>query len=272
MFFLQRAAENATLSYFFGCAGIGKAVAVDVVAGDEDWFIAEAANVGVQIAYVIDIHVHADHYSGGPGLARRVGAPYCLHESNQGRVALDFSPLSDGQRLDVGNVVVDVLHTPGHTPDSVCLMVRDLRRGDEPWFVVTGDTLFVGAVGRPDLAGREREMAGVLHDSLHAKLLSLPEGIEIFPGHQAGSACGAGLSGKPSSTLGFEKRWNPNLSLDRAAFIECLIQDIPPPPANMEAIVRFNLGLAAMSVCRGAPRSGDRHAHAGGATDRMEGA
>lgn len=244
MFFRQRAAENATLSYLFGCTGIGKAVAVDVVAGDEDWFVAEAAKVGVPITYVIDTHVHADHYSGGPELARRAGAPYGLHESNRGRVAFDFTPLADGQRLDAGNVVVDVLHTPGHTPDSVCLLVRDLRRGDAPWFVVTGDTLFVGAVGRPDLAGREREMAGVLHDSLHRKLLSLPDDLEIYPGHQAGSACGVGLSGKPSSTLGFEKRWNPGLSMSRAEFIETLIHDIAPPPADMDAMLRFNLGRA----------------------------
>jgi hydroxyacylglutathione hydrolase len=244
MFFRQRAAENATLSYYFGCTGIGKSVAVDVVAGDEDWFIAEAARVGVPISYVIDTHVHADHYSGGPALARRAGAPYCLHESNQGRVSFDFTPLKDGQRLEAGNVLVDVLHTPGHTPDSVCLLVRDLRRGDEPWFVVTGDTLFVGAVGRPDLAGHEHEMAGVLYDSLHARLLSLPDEIEIFPGHQAGSACGVGLSGKPSSTLGFEKRWNPGLAMDKARFVTQLTADIPPPPAGMEDIVRFNLGLA----------------------------
>jgi len=111
--------------------------------------------------------------------------------------------------------------------------------------VLTGDTLFVGAIGRLDLAGREREMAGVLHDSLHARILNLPDAIEIYPGHQAGSVCGAGLSGKPSSTLGFEKRWNPALSLDRAEFIDQLTRDIPPRPADMDAIVRANPGLAA---------------------------
>ncbi len=244
MFFRQRAAENATLSYYFGCTGIGRSVAVDVVAGDEDWFLAEAARVGVPISYVIDTHVHADHCSGGRELARRAGAPYCLHESNKARVSFDFTPLADGQRLDAGNVLVDVLHTPGHTPDSICLLVRDLRRGDEPWFVVTGDTLFVGAVGRPDLAGREREMAALLHDSLHSRLLTLPDELEIFPGHQAGSACGVGLSGKPSSTLGFEKRWNPALAMDKARFVADLTADIQAPPAGMDEILRFNLGQA----------------------------
>lgn len=241
MFFRQRAAANATLSYFFGCTGLGRSVAVDVVAGDEGWFMAEAEKAGVPISYVIDTHVHADHYSGGLALARRVGAPYCLHESNQARVSFDFLPLSDGQRLVAGNVVVDVLHTPGHTPDSVCLLVRDLRRGDAPWFVLTGDTLFVGAVGRPDLAGREREMAAQLHDSLHGTLLTLPAELEIYPGHQAGSACGAGLSGKPASTLGFERRFNPMLSLSREAFVEALVAEIPPPPPGMAETVAANL-------------------------------
>ena len=242
MFFQQSVAAEATLSYFFGCGGIGKAVAVDVVAGDEDWFAEQAQQRAVSIAYVIDTHVHADPRSGGLALAKRVGAPYCLHESNRGRTTYDFFPLTDGQRLEAGNVVVDVLHTPGHTPDSVCLLVSDLRRGDSPWFVVTGDTLFVGAVGRPDLAGREREMAAQLHHTLHEKLLQLPPELEIYPGHQAGSACGAGLSGKPASTIGFERRCNPMLSLQREAFVDAVVAHIPPPPAQMDAIVRDNLG------------------------------
>jgi hydroxyacylglutathione hydrolase len=241
MFFRQRAAEGATLSYLFGCSGVGRSVAVDVVAGDEDWFIAEAARVGVPISYVIDTHVHADHHSGGLALANRVGSPYALHESNRSRVAFDFMPLADGQRLDVGNVVVDVLHTPGHTADSVCLLVRDLRRADEPWFVLTGDTLFVGAVGRPDLAGHEREMATALYASLHDKLLCLPTDLEIYPGHQAGSACGAGLSGKPVSTIGFERRFNSLLTLPREAFVAAVLATLPPAPEGADAFLHANL-------------------------------
>jgi glyoxylase-like metal-dependent hydrolase (beta-lactamase superfamily II) len=241
MFFKQLATKEATLSYFFGCGGKGYSVAVDVVAGDEQWFVDEAKKANVPINYVIDTHVHADHYSGGRKLAQMVGAPYCLHESDAGKVKFEFEPLSDGQLLDIGNVEIKVLHTPGHTPDSICLLVSDKRRGDAPWFVVTGDTLFVGAIGRPDLLGREREMAAQLHESLRTKLISLPNEVEIFPGHQAGSVCGAGLSGKPSSTIGFEKRWNPILQLDKEHFIENLLKDIPPRPAEMDKMVAANI-------------------------------
>ncbi len=243
MFFKQLATKEATLSYFFGCGGKGKSVAVDVVEGDEEWFIEEAKRANVTINYVIDTHVHADHYSGGRKLAQLAGAPYCLHEANAGRVKFDFATLTDGQSLDVGNVEVKVLHTPGHTPDSVCLMVTDKRRGDAPWFVLTGDTLFVGAVGRPDLAGREQEMAGQLFDSIHRRILTLPPEVELYPGHTAGSVCGAGISGKPASTLAFEQRWNPMLSMDREAFVEALTRDLPPRPAQMDRWVAANLGM-----------------------------
>jgi hydroxyacylglutathione hydrolase len=243
MFFKQLPTREASLSYFFGCAGHGKAVAVDVVAGDEDWFVREATTAGVTITHVIDTHLHADHYSGGRALAERVGAPYCLHEGAKDSVGFDFEPLRDGQLLDIGNVKITVLHTPGHTPESICLKVNDLRRGEAPWFLVTGDTLFVGSVGRPDLLGNERAMAGQLFDSIRSKLMSLPDAVEIFPGHQAGSACGAGLSGKPSSTIGFEKRSNAALSQSRNEFIEQVLRELPPRSDEMKMIAAVNAGV-----------------------------
>jgi hydroxyacylglutathione hydrolase len=239
MFFRQLPTTDSSLSYFFGCATAGKAVAVDVVAGDEQWFVDEAARNKSRITHVIDTHVHADHLSGGRRLAAMTGALYCLHENAV--VQFPFHALSDGDRLDLGNVNVRVLHTPGHTLDSICLVVIDKRRGEAPWFVVTGDTLFVGSVGRPDLAGREHEMAAQLYETLKEKLLTLADEVEIFPGHQAGSVCGAGLSGKPSSTIGFEKRFNPGLNIGaKDEFVRRLIAEIPPRPADMDRIVAAN--------------------------------
>jgi len=247
MFFRQLLAKDATLSYFFGCGSCHVGVAVDPVLGDEQRFIDEAAKQDVKITHVIDTHVHADHFSGGRSLAELAGAAYCLHESNKSRVKYPFEALKDGQRIDVGNVFIDVLHTPGHTSDSICLLVTDKRRAPAgenatPWFVLTGDTLFVGSAGRPDLAGREAEMAGQIHDTLHQRLLTLPAEVELYPGHTSGSVCGAGMSGKPMSTIGFEKRWNPMLAMGRDEFVATLTQSIPPRPAEMDRMVGFNLG------------------------------
>jgi len=148
MFFKQLATRDASLSYFFGCGGLGKAVAVDVVEGDEPWFLEQVAQAQVTLTHVIDTHVHADHVSGGRKLAELTGAAYCLHENARDAVQFDFESLHDDQIIAAGNVLVRVLHTPGHTLDSTCLLVSDKRRSEAPWFALTGDTLFVGAVGR----------------------------------------------------------------------------------------------------------------------------
>jgi len=231
--------ETGCAAYLFGCGGLGKCAVVDAHAHDVEAYAQFAASKGMRITHVIDTHVHADHRSGGAELARKVGGTYCLHESAD--VELAFEPLRDNQEIELGNTRAVVLHTPGHTPESICLVVTDLRRGTDPWFVLTGDTLFVGAVGRPDLPGRARQNAGELHDSIHEKLLTLPGELEVYPGHFAGSACGAGMSGKPSSTIAFEKRNNALLSKTRDEFIDAL-SDVPPKPTAMEQLLRENRG------------------------------
>lgn len=239
MFFRQKVCLDGTLSYLFGCGGLGKAVAVDVVAGDEAWFLDAADKAKAAITHVIDTHVHADHYSGGRKLAQLSNARYCLH--HDARINFPCLQLHDNDVIEVGNVRVEVLHTPGHTRESICLLVTDRRRGPEPWFLLTGDTLFVNDVGRPDVAGQEHEMASELFDSLHYRLLSLPDHLEFFPGHQAGSVCGPGPSDKPCSTLGFEKRNNPLLAIkDKEQFVRRITRILPPRPADMEKIVFIN--------------------------------
>src|SRR5215467_11005860 len=162
----------------------------------------------MRITHIFETHVQADHLSGARRLAEATGAPVIFHRSAP--VEFPHVDVEDGQRIDLGNVSLSILHTPGHTPDSVSILVTDKTRASEPWFVLTGDTLFSGGVGRPDLlgAGTETRQAEELYDSLCGKLLALPDHIEIFPAHFSGAACGKGLSGKPGSTIGFERRFN----------------------------------------------------------------
>lgn len=233
--------ETGCAAYVFGCGGQGICCVVDPHEADVDAYIEFAQAKAMRIAYVFETHVHADHRSGGRALAAKTGATYALHRSAD--VAFPFEPLDDGQVIQLGNTIVRVIHTPGHTPESIALVVSDLRRGPAPWFVCTGDTMFVGSVGRPDLPGHERENAAALHRSLH-ELLALPAPVEIYPAHFSGSACGAGLSGKPTSTLAFERQWNELLALDRDAFVEQVAANVPAKPADMAAIVDFNRGHA----------------------------
>lgn len=228
-------------SYLFGCGSRGVCAVVDPHEADVEDYIAFASSKAMTITHVFETHVHADHRSGGPELVRRTGATYAMHESAE--VSFEIHRLRDGDRVELGNTLVDVLHTPGHTPESVSYVVTDLRRGDAPWFVLTGDTLFVGSVGRPDLPGDAARRAEELYRSLHDKLLRLPDDVEVYPAHFAGSACGAGMSGKPSTTIGFERRFNPMLALDRSAFV-AMAGDVPPKPDDMVRCLADNRGEA----------------------------
>jgi glyoxylase-like metal-dependent hydrolase (beta-lactamase superfamily II) len=241
MFLIQRPAPSdaSSLAYLFGCGGKGKAIAVDVHQEDVDWFIQQAKLKEVAIDYVIDTHIHADHISGGRVLAKKCGGEYMLHESS--RPNFSFSALKEGDVLTIGNVSATVMHTPGHSKDSICLLISDNRRTAVPWFLISGHTLFVGSAGRPDLRGQEEKMAGLLHDSLFNKILTLPEHVEIYPGAQAGSVCGAGLSAKPVSTIAFEKHYNTSLNPDKDLFIQFILSELPPEPANMQKIIQYNI-------------------------------
>ncbi len=232
-------------AYLLGCGSLGRCAVVDARGDDIDGYLSFAREKQMAITHVIDTHVHADHLSGGYELARRAGAVYHLHQSSD--VALSFVALGDGDVVELGNTLLEVVHTPGHSPESICLVGTDLKRGSDPWFVLTGDTLFVGAVGRPDLPGNAREHAAQLHESIHKRLLTLPDGVEVYPGHFSGSLCGTGLSGKPSSTIAFERRWNPLLSLDVDAFVDALA-DVPDKPEAMLEIMHANRGLEATAA------------------------
>jgi glyoxylase-like metal-dependent hydrolase (beta-lactamase superfamily II) len=171
--------KTGCAAYLFGCGTHGKCTVIDPQEQDVEAYLNYAQSKGMKITHVIDTHIHADHRSGGRALAKLAGAEYCLHRSAE--VSFPFTPLEEGQKLELGNTILRILHTPGHTPESLCLLVSDLRRGPDPWFVCTGDTLFVGAVGRPDLPGHERQNSAQLFDSLHESYSTCPKPWRSFP-------------------------------------------------------------------------------------------
>jgi glyoxylase-like metal-dependent hydrolase (beta-lactamase superfamily II) len=197
----------------------------------------------LNIRYVIDTHLHADHVSGGRRLAEISGAEYVLHESADTQYG--FHRAQDGDVLDLGNVKIRVLHTPGHTPEHISLLVTDNSRGPEPWFVLTGHTLMVGDVGRTELATAPEFGARQLFETIQ-RLKELPEYLEILPGAYAGSVCGRALSGKPISTIGFERRFNRAFQIGAVEqFVEFMLQSIPAPPPDAAAVRARNQGRAA---------------------------
>ena len=200
----------------------------------------------MRIHFVIDTHVHADHLSAGRQLAEAAGAEYVL--SAKAEVSFRHRGVADGEVLPLGNVTAKALHTPGHTPEHICLLVRDRTRSDEPWFALTGHTLMVGDLGRTELAVSAEQGARDLFRS--AQLLkALPEYVEVLPGAHAGSVCGRRLSGKPWSTIGFEKRNNEALRIkDEAAFIRFMLAEIPPAPPEAAALRAANSGFAAAAA------------------------
>jgi len=234
--------QTGCASYVFGCTGKGKLAVVDPHAEHIDEYMTVAEQAGSPIIAIFETHVQADHLSGAVQLAGLTGASIYLHESAE--VDFPFVPMHDGDEIELGNDYVRVLHTPGHSTDSVCLVVGDRVRADDAWLVFTGDTLFVGDVGRPDLHGDDNtaKYAGQLYDSLFDKLLKLDDAVEIYPSHFAGSACGRSMSGKPSSTIGFERRFNAALQhRDREGFIAFVQQNQAPAPPEFATIRQANI-------------------------------
>ena len=232
--------DPVAASYLFGCGGKGVGVVVDPV-GKPDAYLREAEALGLQIRRVIDTHLHADHLSAGRALAEAVGAPYVLGPGAD--VTYPHAETSDGEVLPLGNVEIEVIHTPGHTPEHICLLVRDHTRGEEPWFALTGHTLMVGDLGRTELAASAEDGARALFRSVQ-RLRALPDYLEVLPGAFSGSVCGRGLSGKPTSTIGFEKRHNRAFGIDdEGAFVRAMLAEIPPPPPQAAAVRAANSGL-----------------------------
>jgi hydroxyacylglutathione hydrolase len=197
----------------------------------------------MHIRYVIDTHLHADHVSTGRALADASGAEYVLFA--EAAAKFPFLGVRDGDLLGLGNVTIRVLHTPGHTPEHICLLVTDRTRADEPWFAFTGHTLMVGDLGRTELATSAEDGARALFGSVQ-RLKALPDYLEIFPGAYSGSVCGRSLSGKPSSTIGFEKRHNKAFRIpNEDEFVHAMLAEIPPPPAQAAEIRAINSGRMA---------------------------
>jgi hydroxyacylglutathione hydrolase len=230
--------ETGCASYLFGCTSKGEVGVVDPHAQLLDDYMEAAQSAGARITQVFDTHVHADHPSGAFALAEQTGAQ--LRLPHGAPVGFDFEPLEDDETVVLGNTRARVVSTPGHAWAHACLLVTDTTRGEEPWLVFTGDTLLVGTVGRPDLHGEEHELAEALQRSIRERLLTLPDWIEIHPGHVGGSACGAGISSNPSSTIGFERRHNPLLNGDGFNFVERVLGDLSPSPPEFTRIYDEN--------------------------------
>jgi hydroxyacylglutathione hydrolase len=232
-------------SYLVGDEDAGVAAVVDPKLEIEE-YLRLARYLGVRIEHVLETHNHADHVSGHGRLAAATGATIHVHAA--ARAEYEHEPFDDGWELALGTVRVRALHTPGHRPEHTAFALIDAGRGEEPWAVLTGDTLFVGDIARPDLAVDEAEGAHAIFRSLHGKLLALPDTCEVWPGHLGGSLCGGpGMDLKVSSTIGFERAHSPMLQIaDAEAFVAKATAGLPPQPPNFEHIVARNRGALAV--------------------------
>jgi hydroxyacylglutathione hydrolase len=253
-------------SYLIGDENAGVAAVVDPRL-DIDEYLRLARYTGVHIDHILETHNHADHVSGHGRLAAATGAT--IHVHRDASPAYDHQPFDDGWELELGSLSVRALHTPGHRPEHTAFALTDSDRGEEPWAVLTGDSLFVGDIARPDLAIDTEEGARLIFHSLHDRLLRLPDTCEVWPGHLGGSLCGGpDMDLKPSSTIGFERERSELLAIeDEDEFSRRAIASLRPQPPNFENIVALNRGplsVDSLDVHPLTPRQVDQ-ARAGGA-------
>ena len=207
---------------------------------DVDIYINEAQNMGVKIAHILQTHLHADFISGHMDLARKTGAK--IYVAKSAACTFDHVALSEGNTIEIENMELRVIETPGHTPEHLCYVITDQSRGDSPIGVFAGDTLFVGDVGRPDLFPKiARDLAENLYHSLHDKLFKLPDYCEVYPAHGAGSLCGRAMGAKYLTTIGYERQYNPAMQIaDKDQFIKSLTEDMPPAPDHFSRCSDIN--------------------------------
>lgn len=218
--------RGSCASYILGCATAGECAVVDPRKDMVSKYVRIAKSKHTKITRIIETHIHADHLSGARELAKLTKAPVYLHSSAD--VGFKHESLRDGEVLALGNLDLKVMFTPGHTPESISLVYVDKTRSKSPWAVLTGDTLFVGDLGRLDLvgAGTPKQM----YDSVFNSLLSLDDYVEVYPAHYAGSVCGKGMSPKTMSTIGFERRFNPALQISSYDEFARYLKDNAPKP------------------------------------------
>jgi hydroxyacylglutathione hydrolase len=242
--------------FYLGClahasyllASEGEAVVIDPQR-DVELYLNAAAEQGATIRHIFETHLHADFVSGHRELAARTGAK--IYMGAQSGATFEHVPVSDGFQLRFGKASISVLETPGHTPESICLVVTDTEKSRAPWAVLTGDTLFIGDVGRPDLSPRHTpaQLAGHLYDSLHTKLMTLADSVLVYPAHGAGSLCGKNMRAERSSTIGTERLTNYALQIEsREEFIRQLTSNLPARPEYFARDAEINrTGAAALS-------------------------
>jgi hydroxyacylglutathione hydrolase len=240
--------------YYLGCLahasyliGSGGECAIVDPQRDVDAYLADAAAKGLSIRWVLETHLHADFVSGHRELADRTGATIVF--GRKAGATFPYRAVEDGEEIALGNVTLRFLETPGHTPESVSILVTDHGVSDAPQKVLTGDALFIGDVGRPDLAGSRgftaEQMAGMLYESLHGKLLALPDDVEVYPAHGAGSMCGRNISKETSSTIGEQRRFNYALQpMAKDVFVKMMTTDLPPAPVYFPRDAEINRGGA----------------------------